>query len=160
MAKSKSKKLNIAVVIAAIIALAGLALTIVGILTDWVSANEYGGTFSAISQLRGDISEALGVYEGFDAAYAFAIITIVVAAITFIGAVAELIMKKKLLKLIVAIFAAATIVCAIVALICTYTLCGNAWYKLAEAAPAIGAWLLTVGGVLCGLGGAYAALKG
>lgn len=44
MAKSKSKKLNIAVVIAAIIALAGLALTIVGILTDWVSANEYGGT--------------------------------------------------------------------------------------------------------------------
>ena len=157
--KRKAKSLNVMAAVAALIALIGLALTIVGIVTDWVTASEYGGTFGEIADFRNVATEKLGLYEGFDAAYSFAIITIVLSAITFIGSVMTMLIRPKFLKFITVIAAAVTVVSAIVALICTYTLCGNTWYSLVEATPAIGAWLLTIGGVLCGLAGAYATLN-
>ncbi len=163
MAKKKSNKLNAVALAAAAIALVGLVLTIVGLCTDWVTVSVDtflggGSTSFTLGDLGGDYAA-----DGYDAMNSLAIITVVVSALAFVLAAATMIAKKGALKLLTVILSAAAIVCAVVAVICTYTYCGDG-LDLGDlvsggAAPAAGAWLLTVGGVICGLGGAYAALK-
>ena len=159
MVKRKTKKLNTAALIAAAIALVGLVLVIVGLLIDWVSLT-ISLPLVGDSTITATLADCGGEYaaEGFDAMNAFAIITVVVAAVSFLASAATLALKNKAVKLAAVIAAAAAIVCAIITIICTYSYCGDETV-FASAAPAIGAWLLTVGGAIEGLAGAYAALK-
>ncbi len=157
----KSKKISLGVIIAAVLAIAGLICAIAGISSDWVSAgsDSYGGTLAEIAEGRNDITEAIGLYEGFDAANTFAMLTLVLCIATVIATAITLVIRLKLIKLVAVIVCILTVVSGAIALICTYNLCGNTWYSLVEATPAVGAWLLSMGGIVGGLGGAYVAVN-
>ena len=166
MAKSR-KKLDVTKVIIAGVSLLFLVAVIAGIAVDWVSIPNIG---HGLGELVGaDTPERIGFTlaecateweaEAYNAMNALAIITVVVAALTVVGALSTVVVKNKIIKLCAAILGVATIVCAIIAVILTYNYCNDTLLSLAEATPAIGAWLLTIGGVLCGASGALAALK-
>ena len=159
MVKRKTKKLNTAALVAAAIALVGLVLVIVGLVIDWVSLT-ISVPLVGDSTITATLADCGGEYaaEGFDAMNTFAIITVVATALCFLASAATLVLKNKMVKLVAVILAAVTIVCAIITIICTFSYCGDEGV-FASAAPAIGAWLLTVGGVIGGLACAYAALK-
>ena len=146
MAKRKSK-MNTAALVGAAVALIMLVLVIVGICVDWMSvANVPGSIIDDI--LDTDIGDRIGYAlteceweaDALGAMTAFAYITIAASALTFLSATAS-------------------VFSAVVVLICTYNYCGDTVLSALDAAPAIGAWLMTIGGVLCGLAGALTALK-
>ena len=161
MAKSKkSKKTNTVALIAAALVVVGLILVIVGMVTNWIGVSD---EFLKMS----DINEANDVYkkltdkslDGYDAMNAFMIITVIVAAITLVGAGVGLVLKIKIIRLVVAVAAVLTVLAAILALVFTYQFCDKFGSGLIEYTPAVGAWLLTIGGVLAGLGGLGCAAK-
>lgn len=156
MMSKKSKKISTPLLVGAIASLVFLILAIVGIsLENWVA-----------SELLGEsVPTSLSDCTKFDMAIAdtmsaFAIITIIAAAATVVGAIASLVLNFKLIKLIAAIAGAAAIVCAVITIICTYSFCNDTFGNdLLNTAPSAGAWLLTIGGALSGLAGAFTALK-
>ncbi len=165
MAKSKkSKKTNTVALIAAVLVVVGLILVIVGMSIDWVVGGDRMfnlGDLADSNELYAKIAEES--LPGYDAMTAFIYITMVLAIITLIGAAAGLVIKLKLIKLITAIAGALTIVGAVLTVVFAYTFCNADETKLfllvTECAPAVGAWLLTVGGVIAGLGGLGCAAK-
>lgn len=167
MAKRKSKKLNTVALAAVAATLVFLALAVTGMLIDWVSVPNIGhGLGEALGQ---DAPERIGFtlaecateweVEEYNAMNALAIVTVVAAALTFVGAAATMITGNKLVKFAAMALGAVTLVCAIIAIVLTYSYCDNTLIALADGTPAIGAWLLTIGGALCGLAGAAAAIK-
>lgn len=163
MKRKKSKKINTAALAAAFAALVFLVIAIVGLCIDWMgwvdTENKLTATITELADGRNDVTELLHMYDGYDAMYAFALITVIAGGVGFALAAASAMFKIKLIKFAAVIICAITLVSAIVALICTYSFCGNDFYKLLEPTPAIGAWLLTIGGALCGLSGAVAAIQ-
>ena len=165
MAKRKSK-MNTAALGGAAVALIMLVLVIVGICVDWMSVvNVPGSIIDDVFDT--DIGDRIGYAlteceweaDALGAMTAFAYITIAASALTFLSATATVFAKKSILKFVTMILAAITVVSAVVVLICTYNYCGDTVLSALDAAPAIGAWLMTIGGVLCGLAGALTALK-
>ena len=165
MAKRKSK-MNTAALGGAAVALIMLVLVIVGICVDWMSVvNVPGSIIDDVFDT--DIGDRIGYAlteceweaDALGAMTAFAYITIAASALTFLSATATVFAKKSILKFVTMILAAITVVSAVVVLICTYNYCGDPVLSAFDAAPAIGAWLMTIGGVLCGLAGALTALK-
>lgn len=157
---AKSKKMNTAALVAAGLVVLGLILVIVGMVVTWISAEGEALKMS-------DITDANNLYkefadksmDGYDAMNAFMIITVIVAAITLVGAGVGLVLKNKVVKLIVAVAAVLTVLAAILTLVFTYQFCDKYSSAFVEFAPAIGAWLLTVGGVIAGVGGLGCAAK-
>ena len=149
--------------VAAVLAIAGLICVIIGIYTNYVQADKYGGTLSVIAdwmqELKGAFTGELAFDKGFDAAKVFALLTLALCIVTVIATAITLVIRLKLIKLIALIVCILTIVSGAVAIICAYNLCTNDLYSSLEASPALGAWLLSIGGIVCGLGGAYVAVN-
>ena len=106
MAKRKSKKLNTVALAAVAATLVFLALAVTGMLIDWVSVPNIGhGLGEALGQ---DAPERIGFtlaecateweVEEYNAMNALAIVTVVAAALTFVGAAATMITRNKLVK--------------------------------------------------------------
>ena len=163
MSRRKSKKLNTAALAVAVVALIGLVVAIVGLFVDWMGwtelENPITATLKDLADGRNPMTEALHMYDGYDTMYAFALITVIAGGIGFICATASVLFRVKIIKFVAMIVCAIALVSAIVTIICTYSFCGNDFYKLLDPAPAIGAWLLTIGGAVCGLAGAAATIQ-
>lgn len=164
---AESKKLSVATIVTLAVAVVGLILVIVGLCTDWISIAAAGESqnlsLGKIVEER-ELAEAMGMtqmYEGYDIMNAFAIITVVVGAIAVVGVVASVFVDVKAVKLAAGICGALALVCAIITLILTFVYTNNSYFATMKDAasaagiefyigPAVGAWLLTVGGVICG----------
>lgn len=164
MKKMASKKLNTNAIIAIVVAIVGLVLVIVGLSIDWVTVKV--GEMSETGVLK-DLADMNDGYkamadksmDGYDAMVAFIYVTLAAGIIAVIAAAASVFINAKIVKGIAVGAGAVTLICAILALVFTFVFCNNELLKLGgmEMVPAIGAWLLVIGGVVCGAGSAAVA---
>lgn len=147
MAKSKMSTTTLVCTIAMAV---GALLAIVGLFVNWANVTvEILGQSATEGGKLFDLEGTWGVM-----AIIFAILTVV----SGIGAVACSLLKTfgkvKLNDKICLIVGIVVAACAVVALVCTFIF-GGQYSETSELAsatvsPAIGAWLLTVGGIACG----------
>lgn len=168
MSKSKGGKVGF---IAILIVLVMLIVAIVGVCIDWVNTtvtilghSETTGT--TLSGLFDTLGEAEGEIGGaFKAMASFAILTVILAAATTILSGICKVLGWKLFRFILVVVAIVCVVCGVVTVITSYTFCdklgsgGFGDILAGENAPAIGAWLTSIGGALAGLVGIFAAVK-
>ena len=101
----------------------------------------------------------------FKAMASFAILTVILAGATTVLAGICKVLGWKLFRFILVIVAIVCVVCGVVSIITSFTFCdklgGGSIGDLfsGENAPAAGAWLTAIGGVLAGLAGVFAAVK-
>lgn len=135
--------------------LAGLALVITGLFLDFTQTSSNGGgnilgslqLFDGILEMETDMSNTI---------VAFSIMTAVFSAGTLVLTLLQAgkVVKAKLVRIVCAIL---TIACAIVAFAVTCAFAAEflsiGGYSLATTAPAVGAYLLGIGGIVSGLFG-------
>lgn len=168
----KTKKLDvISIVIMAVLGLA-LVMTIVGICINWlglttekVFGNGTNTEMWKLSKLIKDNNDAdKELYSGIDAVNAFAIISVILSALTLISFIASKFLDVKALKFVVIALSALLIVFALITLILTFTCTNTDVCEIVKKAggkyaPAAGAWLLTIFGIMGGAAGVVGALK-
>lgn len=157
-----SKKLNTNAIIALAVAIVGLVLVIVGITLDWLSTTvSFGGMSMTESVKLGDMAKMDGLNEvsGYSAMVAFAYITLSAGIIAVIAAAVSAFIDMKLVKTVAIGAGAVALVCAILTIIFEFVFCNAEGMKteVSTNMPAIGAWLLVIGGVICGAGSAAVA---
>lgn len=160
---ANNKKFNVvSIVILAVLAVA-LIMGIVGICIDWMTCTvEVSNHSSSEGAKLADCVEAelknIGVVN------AFAILTIVMAALTAVCYLVGKFVNVKALKWVTLGLAVALIVCALLALVLTFTTASAESSEVmgmkSTFAPAAGCWLLSVFGILGGAAGVYGAIKG
>lgn len=170
MGKSKSKFDVLSLVIIGVMALA-LIMAIVGVCISWLSVsakNVMGKTtteFATLAKMveaNDKVDKAL--YSSLDAIYAFAILTVILSALDLTLYILSKFLKVKALKFVVAALSALLVVFALLSIILTFTCYNTDLCKVTinlggSFAPAAGAWLLAVFGVLGGAAGIAGALK-
>lgn len=169
MAES-NKKFNIVSII--VLAVLGVALVmgIVGLCINWMTVSYE--SFSDSMKLKELIdlnkeAKEVGVdgYKGIEAAQAFGIIAVIAAALTAVSYVVSKFVDIKALKFVTIGLAVVLIVCALLALILTFTSTTGEEFKAAKDLgykymPAAGAWLLSIFGIVGGAAGIVGAIKG
>ena len=169
MAKKKSgSKVGL---IALLVLVVMLVLAIVGICIDWINTTV---TVLGNSTTEGTkLSELFDTFDGLDTELAgsfkamasFAILTVILAGATTVLAGICKVLGWKLFRFILVIVAIVCVVCGVVSIITSFTFCdklgGGSIGDLfsGENAPAAGAWLTAIGGVLAGLAGVFSAVK-
>lgn len=166
---ANSKKLDVVSIVIIAVMVVGLILTIVGICTNWLGCTTGGETgFDKLAEMVDDNKTAkdfgMELYNGIDAVNAFAIITIIVTALAAIAYAVSKFVDIKVLKYVVIGVSALAIIFAVLALILTFTCTSTDACKIVKDmggsfAPAIGCWLLAIGGILGGAAGVYGGLK-
>ena len=168
----KSKKLDIITIVVMAVLAVALIMTIVGVCIDWLSLttekligsgnNTDAWKLSELIEMNNKTDKKL--YSGIDAVNALAIITVILSGLTLISFVASKFLDVKVLKFVVIGLSALLIVFALITLILTFT-CTNtdACEAIKKAggkyAPAAGAWLLSIFGIVGGAAGVVGALK-
>lgn len=169
MAKNKGGTIGF---VAILIALIMVILAIVGVCITWVNATgqALGGLFDGETGLEfSDLFDTYGKMEGevggaFKAMASFAILTVILAAASTVLAGICKVLNWKFFKFILIIVAIVCVICGVVSIITSYTFCnkisvGIGSLASATYAPAAGAWLTAIGGILAGLVGVFAAVK-
>lgn len=168
---ANSKKLDVVSIVIIAVLVVGLILTIVGICTNWISQTltVAGKSIDEPLKLKDYVENEVTDMDGFGAMYAFSIITIIVTALAAVAYVVSKFVDIKVLKYVVIGVSALAIICAILALILTFTHINAAYSDAIDAAesmggkytvvPAVGCWLLAIGGILGGAAGVYGGLK-
>ena len=174
---ANNKKFNVvSIVILAVLAVA-LIMGIVGLCIDWFGATYKGESemmkLSELIKANADAKKLADAfhkkaelpYPGAEAAQAFGIIAVIAAALTACSYVVSKFVDIKALKYVTIGLAALLIVSAVIALICTFVcgsseLCKMAKDNGATVAPAAGAWLLSIFGILGGAAGVFGGIKG
>lgn len=170
---SKPKLLTI---VLCAITVVGLILVIVGFVGNYISMSAEGETevfkLSALSKDYNEIAKidkaaAKEAFPGFGAMRAFAIITIIAICLTVVCAALNAVIDSKIIKYITLAVGAVTAVMAIIALITAFVF-GSKVAKLENEGleeallkirPAVGAWLLAIGGIVGGAATAVSAVK-
>ena len=161
MAKRKAKKgFSTFGLVLMFISFVGVVLSVVGIFLSWIDTTIIGRIGDSF--LLSDLVEANSKFQGTDlfnakipTMNAFAIITIVAGALAMIAYLARHFAKFS--GLIVFILAALTVVCAIVQLSVTGSVCADGSASIfgasvAECTLGVGGWLSVIGGFLAGGG--------
>lgn len=170
MGKSKSKFDVLSLVIIGVMALA-VVMAIVGICISWLSLSAKGingktttefTTLAKMVEANNEVDKKL--YSSLDAIYAFAILSVILSALVLIIYILSKFVKVKALKFVVAALSALLVVFALLSIILTFTCYNTDLCKVTinlggSYAPAAGAWLLAVFGVLGGASGLAGALK-
>lgn len=153
-------KINLANIIVCAVLLVMAVLTIMGVCVNYIGlsiktvlGNSYTGYALGSDMLTGG--------DGYGAMAAFAYITMALAIIALILYIVYKLLDIKALKLAMFAESALLVICAIAALILAFTFGGgdgNDWASY-SVTPAIGAWLVAIGGILSGATGVIAALK-
>ena len=139
--------------------LAGLALVITGLFLDFTQTSS-GGKFLYNTQLFDGILKT--ETDMSNTIVAFSIMTAVFSAGTLVLTLLQAgkVVKAKLVRIVCAIL---TIACAIVAFAVTCAFAAEflsiGGYSLATTAPAVGAYLLGIGGIVSGLFGLFPVRK-
>lgn len=169
---SKNKKLDVLTLILFGVLAVAVIMVIVGVCIDWTSttakvSSALGGGSSTETAKLADWAEANGKakdgIDGYGAMAAFAYITLVLTILTAIAFVVSKFVDVSILKWVVVGLAALTVISGIVVIITTYTFCGN--YKAGglvgeiTTAPAAGAWLAAIFGMIAGGAGITGALR-
>lgn len=162
MAKKKSD--NKVGLIALLVLVVMLVLAIVGVCIDWITrtnpiTDTTGFGLSDLFDLYGEMDGEIG--GSFKAMASFAILTVILAGATTVLAGICKVLGWKLFRFILVVVAIVCVVCGVVSIITTYTFCDSllGYEGLLDNAPAAGAWLTAIGGVLAGLAGVFAAVK-
>ncbi|MCD8040384.1 MAG: hypothetical protein LUF82_02585 [Clostridia bacterium] len=153
-------KLTLANIIVCAVLLVMAVLTIVGVCVNYISLSiTLLGSTATDGYALGN--EMLTGADGYGAMAAFAYITMALAILTLILYVVYKLFDIKVLKLVTLGAAALLVICAVVALILAFTFGGGEGSDWASysVTPAVGAWLLFVGGILGGITGVTGALK-
>ena len=167
---AKNKKLDLITLILFGVLAVCVIMVIVGVCIDWTSTTTtLLGKDSVDKSTLANWSEANGKakdgIDGYGAMAAFAYITLVLVILSAIAYVVSKFVDISVLKWVVVGLAALTVICAIVSIITTYTFCGNftntegGQLASAKTAPAAGAWLAAIFGIVGGAAGAVGALK-
>ncbi len=175
MARKKAKKsveFSLIDIIILGVLLVGAVLTIVGVCIDYQTSLTTG-------LLTGE-NLAEGVYklnaeqwaefeiQGYGAMATFAYLTLGFACASLVGFVVRKFIDNKIIKLCALGVSLATVVLAVVAMILAFTFAGEGiklnfggWNvgSITKFTPAVGAWLLSIGGAIGGLAGAIGAIK-
>lgn len=172
MAK-KSKMSVFGIVIAAVL-LVTFALTVVGLCIDWTATTvEVAGTskttttsFPQWLETQATAKDKGG--EGnakFASNAAFAIITTILCGLTLLAYGAKIFTKSKIASLVTLALSVLLIVCAIVTISTAYAFAADLGsasigdFAKGGTAPAAGAWLVTIFGVVGGVCGVVGAIK-
>lgn len=166
----KNKKLDLLTLILFGVLAVSVIMVIVGVCINWTAiTTTLMGKDSVDAQTLADLAEtnskAKDGLDGYGAMAAFAYITLVLVILTAIAYVVSKFVDVKVLKWVVLGLAALTVVSAIVAIATTYGFCGNytntegGALASAKTAPAAGAWLAAIFGIVGGAGGIVGALK-
>ena len=167
---AKSKKLDLITLILFGVLAVCVIMVIVGVCIAWTTANTaVGGKTVTItlSEWAEHIADAVKLSDeglkGFSVMQAFAYITLVLTILTAIAYVVSKFVDIKVLKWVVVGVAALTVISAIVAIATSYSFCGTDGAKVVclskEVAPAAGAWLTAIFGIVGGAAGVFGALK-
>jgi hypothetical protein len=168
---AESKKFDVKSIVIIGVIVVALVLTIVGICVNWISATYLGqteaGKLSKWVDANSDYKKYLNTepYSGINAVNAFAILSIVFAALTAIAYVATKFVDNKIVKYVALGVSALLVVFALLALILTFTTISNSdgFKSITNAGgtvkTAAGPWLTAVGGVIGGAAGIYGAIK-
>ncbi len=162
MAKKKSRFGIVALVAFAVIVVATI-LVVVGYTLDWIKST----TLTAIEtkiKLSDLVKNNSNPSDALAAMNAFAIITLIASLASAGCYVVSTVLGIKLFKLITALVGVVTLICAVVLIITTFSYCSKGNFSLGslsinEATPAVGPWLMTIGGVICGAATAVGAMK-
>ena len=148
MAKSKMSTMTLVCTIAMAV---GAVVAIVALFLNWatLSASLLGETAKIADVKLFDMDEFWGVM-----AIIFAVITAIASVACAVVALLKSFSNFKLDAKIAMIIGIVTVACAVIALVCTFIFGGQYSdgneYASAKVAPAIGAWLLAIGGVISG----------
>lgn len=169
---AKDKKLDLITLILFGVLAVCVIMVIVGVCIDWTSttakASDYlgGGSSTETAKLADWAeanSEAKEGIDGYGAMAAFAYITLAMTILTAAAYVVSKFVDVSVLKWVVLGLAALTVVSAIVAIATTYGFCdkyqADIGIATATTAPAAGAWLAAIFGMLAGGAGITGALK-
>ena len=167
---AKNKKLDLITLILFGVLALSVIMVIVGVCIDWTSSTltVFGkdtvdkSTLANWAEANSDTKNGI---DGYGAMAAFAYITLVLAILTAIAYVVSKFVDISVMKWVVVGLAALTVICAVVAIITTYTFCGNltktdgGQWASAKTTPAAGLWLTAIFGMLAGGAGITGALK-
>ncbi len=153
-------KLTLADIIVCAVLLVMAVLTIVGVCVNYIglSITLLGNTATDGYALGNDM---LTGGDGYGVMAAFAYITMALSIVTLLAYIVYKVMSKKILRTVLLATSALLVICAIVAIITAFTFGGGESGVLASysVTPAVGAWLLAIGGILSGITGAISAIK-
>lgn len=168
---ANSKKLDVVSIVIIAVMVVGFILTIVGICTSWISqtASYMGSSNTELVKLSEYFENEATDMDGFGAMYAFSIITIIVTALAAVAYAVSKFVDIKVLKYVVIGVSALAIICAILALILTFTHINAAYSDMIDYAeamggkytvvPTVGCWVLALSGIVGGAAGVYGGLK-
>jgi uncharacterized ferredoxin-like protein len=158
------KKLDVVKLAILAVIVVSLILVIVGICIDWVSrSSTILNNTSSVGYALSD--ENLANVDSYGAMAAFAYITLALAIVCVLAYAASVVLNNKIVNYVTLAAGALLVVAAVVSLILSYTFCSNLlnvnWGSVAtsSAAPAAGAWLVTVFGVVGGAATVVGGLK-
>lgn len=167
---AKNKKLDLLTLILFGVLAVSVIMVIVGVCIDWTSSTvtllgkDTVDTQTLANWAESNSKAKKGI-DGYGAMAAFAYITLVLVLLTAIAYVVSKFVDISVMKWVVVGLAALTVISAIVVLITTYTFCGNltdtdgGQWASAKTAPAAGAWLAAIFGIVGGAAGVFGALK-
>ena len=174
---ANNKKFNVvSIVLLAVLAVA-LIMGIVGLCIDWLSVTTEIASVKEteamkLAEMVKDNKDAGGdLYKAIGAVQAFAIISVIAAALTLISYLVSKFVDLKVLKFVTIACAAVLILCALLALILTFVTGNSEIFDYAKKAaeamkgkftvmPAAGCWLLSIFGIVGGAAGVYGGLEG
>lgn len=170
MAKKKKISVDLGTLIVFGVMLLSLVFAIVGICTGWTATeatNIVNGnktlnfsTFSDWLKLNEQYVKAGESIDGFVAMAIFAIASVVFTGLTFVVAGAKRFLKKnKVINVVAFVVSVLAVVCGVVSIITTNSLCGDWSTTLIPCMAAYGAWFVAVSGMVGGLAGLYNLIK-
>ncbi len=164
----RKKKSDIVGPVIFLIALVMLALVIIGICIDWISTkttaviveNTSAVTFSDLYDANQNVE-----IENFALMASFTLATIIASGVGVLVFGCSLVIRLKLIKLIALIAGVIAVIASIGTIITCFTFSNSYSLSIVEglaeavSKPAIGAWLLSIGGLLSGVCVALGAVR-